>query len=851
VKWIRLWMKRASLLTASLPQCDLKDYSRPAALATPDNPLLLDMKTIAQVTKGKWRNVSSDMFITGMGFKRPYMAEGTQGNLYFSTNTNIHDHSFTSGSALNVTKALKMGAVAAVVPNSAEGLPTDMPLLQVDHVLLALKALGAHVRDHFYTGKRVIVTGTEGKTGFKCALHHVLAPQISTHAVLNSSNLDHSIHASFASIRKNDRIAIFEAAGTHPGRCKRRSLFVKPHLFVITEVGNEHINYHGSPQAVIEGKADIALGVTEDGFGILNADSKNFEAVRKAVLGRRKVSLLLFGSTPGCDGRLLDRRFENNGWNITAEVQGVKVSYRVPLIFDHAPLASVSVLLAASHLGADIMRAAEAFHDYRPYESQGVVRQIAIQGGTVGLIDNASRASVLSYQSFLKTAQRLLPPVEGGRKVAMIGQMIFLGDESTAEHTSLAEWVDAAGFDRIFFVGQHTEATYAALKNKATVVRRFPSYDRRDASPHQTEELINALLDEIKPGDLLFVKGEVDEVGDYLRTLEVKSSPRAPMPARPQTIQLITAVKPTVQTDASALSGLTLLDQHDLARYKAAINQTRQTVWQSYFPFLYFLGQNSNTTFMIGEDSGSICLYRLRRQGDKSDLCLFLLPMPFQPAVLERCLQRVRQYNGNHKASIFRIDAEDAGIFKGWSNTRMVACPEEYIYAPSNYKDLSGGRNGNLRRNVNKFERREDVSVTDYQLDDQHECLAVMEHWKALQKEKYGEVLFHGFTRNCLKQYDQFPRSDLFGKVIRIGGEIHSFGFAGEMRAGLGNLYITYSDHRINGLNKYLNYCLLRAMDGLDVVNASHAGNTPGLLHAKQELGPVALHPLYQVYAGR
>lgn len=851
VKWLRLWMKRVSLLTAPSPQHRLQDHSRPPALATPDNPLLLDLKTIARVTKGEWQNVPRDTFLTGASFKRQYLIEGTQGNLYFSTNADIHDHSFTSGNALNITKALGNGAVAAVVPRSAEGLPAGLPLLRVDHVTHALKVLGSHVRDHLYTGKRVIVTGTEGKTGFKCALHHILASQVSTHAVLNSSNLDHSIHASFASIRQRDRIAIFEAAGTHPGRCKRRSLFVKPHLFVITEVGNEHMMYHGSQQAIIEGKADIALGITGDGCGILNADSKNFEAVRKAVLDRHKVPLLLFGSTPDCAGRLLDRRFENNGWNVTAEIQGIRVSYRVSLIFDHAPLASVSVLLAASHLGADVTRAAEAFHDYHPYESQGAVRQIEVRGGTVELVDNASRASVLSYQSFLKTSQRLSPPGAGGRKVAMIGQMIFLGDESASEHARLAEWVDAAGFDRIFFVGQHTGATYAALKNKSAVVRRFPSYDRRDASPQQTQELIDALLDEIRPGDLLFVKGEVDEVGDYLRTLEIEAGPTVQMPVRPRTTSPIPAAKPAIQTDAGALSGLTPISRYDLPRYKAAINQTKQTVWQSYFPFLYFMGQNSNTAFLTEEDTGSICIYRLRRQGERSDLCLFLLPMPFQPAVLERCLQRVRQYNGRAKASIFRIDAEDAGLFKDRPHTRIVSCPEEYVYAPAHYKDLSGGKNGNLRRNVNKFERRDDIEVADYRIDDQHECLAVIEQWETMQQDKYGELLYQGYTVNCLKQYEQFPRKDLFGKVIRIGGEIRSFGFAGEIRNGLGNLFITKSDHRINGLNKYLNYCLLRAMEHLELVNSSNAGDTPGLAFSKQELGPVALHPLYQVYAGR
>jgi hypothetical protein len=225
--------------------------------------------------------------------------------------------------------------------------------------------------------------------------------------------------------------------------------------------------------------------------------------------------------------------------------------------------------------------------------------------------------------------------------------------------------------------------------------------------------------------------------------------------------------------------------------------------------------------------------------------------MPFQADVLERCLERVWDYNGTPKASIFRVDAEDIDLFRGRPNTRIVSCPEEYIYAPAHFKDLSGSKNGNLRRNVQKFQRRDDVEVADYHMDDQHECLAVMNQWAALQKDKYGEVLYHGYTRNCLKQYKLFPRQDLFGKVIRISGEIRSFGFAGELRSGMGDMFIAYSDHRINGLNKYLKYCLFLGMEDQEFVNSSNAGDTPGLVFAKQELGPVALHPLYQVYAGR
>jgi hypothetical protein len=211
----------------------------------------------------------------------------------------------------------------------------------------------------------------------------------------------------------------------------------------------------------------------------------------------------------------------------------------------------------------------------------------------------------------------------------------------------------------------------------------------------------------------------------------------------------------------------------------------------------------------------------------------------------------VRDYDGTSRASIFRVDEEDMGPFRQRPNTRIVTRPEEYIYAPARYHDLSGNKNRNLRRGIQEIERGGGVEVLDYDVELMPECLAVLDRWNALQKEKYGSILYRVYTRNCLKQYALFPREALFGKVIRIGGEVVSFGFAGVMRTGMGNLFITYSDLRVDGLNKYLNYCLLRAMGDLELANASNAGDTPGLAFAKRALGPVALHPLHQVYAGR
>jgi len=893
--------------------------ARRPKLASADNPLLLDAATIARVTGGTWHRLAAGALLTGVSFNRHYLTEGSAGNLFFAIKSDVTDVTFDAASVAQAINAVQNGAAAVVVPTGAKGLPSDMPLLRVEHLLTAIEQLGVYVRDHLFTGKRLLVSGTEGKTGFKNMLHHALSPQLSTHAVTNSANLDFAILGSLASIRRNDRVAIIEAAGTHPGRLAERSALVKPHLFVLTEVGNEHLDFHGCQQAVIEAKADIVAGLVDGGYGLLNADSRNYPAVRRAVLARRRLPLLLFGSAPGCNGRLLAQHFDGQCWQVSADIEGQRLQYTAPVLGEHIPLATVSVLLAAYYLGADVRQAAADLADYPPYETQGVLRRIAHQGGEVLCYDNASRASVLGYQSALRMTTRLHPPAQQGKKVGVIGQMVFLGHESEQWHAELADWVAQANFDHLILVGKLTDVTYAHLPDPSRVVQRFADYDRHTSGPQALRALLEAILAVCQPGDLLFVKGELDELGAALRKREISpdappantllpghpgapaaspplvSLPSAALPAAsapsaasPPVVSLPSAAAPSVTwpipsapaatlalpaqasasssaprlvapslpapvasaPDLSVLADLQPLALHHLPSYHAAMEQSRRSVWQHYFAFIYLLGQTPGHRFLLGEDAGSLCLYLLREKKDERSLSLFALPMPMQAEVLERCIARVKAFGRAPKASLFRVDAADADLFRGRANTRIVTAPQEYIYAPASYADLSGNKKRNLRRAIQSVQQIDTLEVLDYAPAHASDCEQVMATWASVQRHKYSIISYGGFSRACLKLYEQFERRDLFGKVIRIDGKIRSFGFAGEMRPGMGNLFITYSDLRVKGLNKFLYYCLLREMAHLEFANAAHAGDTPGLAFAKQALGPAWLHQPYQIYTG-
>jgi hypothetical protein len=299
--------------------------------------------------------------------------------------------------------------------------------------------------------------------------------------------------------------------------------------------------------------------------------------------------------------------------------------------------------------------------------------------------------------------------------------------------------------------------------------------------------------------------------------------------------------------DESALSGLRSLSLDDLTHYKAAVNQSRRVCWQHYFPFLFLFSRKDHNEFLISEESGSVCIYWLNQEDAGPKLYLFLLPMPMNVAVLKHCLDRCRSFNNSKSTTVRMVDEEDIGVVSSLEGASAVPVCSEYIYAPKFYRSLTGGKTRNLRHNLTRIETRGDVAVRPYEVRDSADCLALLGKWWEMQKNKHESLNFQRYTIACLQNASQFNKTDLFGKVILVDGKIRSFGFAGEIREGVGNLFITYSDHNVKGLNYFLYYQLLQDMEGYEFANASRA-DTPGLKFAKEVLCPVSMHEIYRIH---
>ncbi len=299
----------------------------------------------------------------------------------------------------------------------------------------------------------------------------------------------------------------------------------------------------------------------------------------------------------------------------------------------------------------------------------------------------------------------------------------------------------------------------------------------------------------------------------------------------------------------NTLIGLRRLSMEDLSRYKAALEQSGGMSWPQYFPFLYLYEATAKTEeFLIGEESGSLCIYRRNLTAKGPMLYLAFLPMPMNMAVLESCLARIREHNNSPDAMIYWVGEEELASISSLRNTKATPLHQEYIYAPENFRSLRGNKKSNFRKNVSLIQMRDDVEWRPYTTDDLAECLMLMDEWAELQKEKHEKVLYQRYSHNCLKFAHHFESRDLFGQVFLVGEKIRAFGFGGEMRPGIANVFVGYADHRITGLHQFMYYQLLLAMDGYELANAGHA-DTPGIQFAKDHMRPVSMHGIYRVSA--
>ncbi len=349
-----------------------------------------------------------------------------------------------------VTAALSSGAAAAMVDRPISGADPAR-LLAVPDTMAGLEALAvaARARSH---ARIVAVTGSVGKTGTKEALATLLGAQGSTHASTGNLNNQIGMPLSLARMPASAEFGVFEIGMNHAGEIAPLSAMLRPHVAVITNVEAVHLEYFPNVEALADAKAEIFAGLDADGVAILNRDNPHFARLAAAAKARGIGRIWGFGEASGAEGRLISADLEQSGSVVRAHLLGRDVGFRLPLPGRHQVQNALAVLLAVAAAGGDIDAGVTALERLTPVKGRGVAIDVTVSGGSFRIVDETYNASPAATRAAL-TVLGMTVPGAGGRRLAVLGDMLELGANGPAEHAGLAEALIAARVDQVFTAG--------------------------------------------------------------------------------------------------------------------------------------------------------------------------------------------------------------------------------------------------------------------------------------------------------------------------------------------------------------------------------------------------------------
>jgi UDP-N-acetylmuramoyl-tripeptide--D-alanyl-D-alanine ligase len=384
-----------------------------------------------------------------------------------------------------VGQALDKGAIAVVVHREVEVEESfrDRVILVED----TLCTLGESARDYrrAWGGVVIGVTGSNGKTTTRDMIHHILTGSVKCKRSPRSYNTNIGVPLTLFLAEPDDEVLVVEMGTNAPGELAELCRIAEPNHGLITNIGESHLEGLGSIEGVARAKAELLEGLPQGGMAFLPAEDEWAAFLHEFTRG----GVTTFGLCPCCNFRARTfRAIEDGHWFIVGD--GVEVTLHVPGV--HNLRNAAGALAVAHHMGVDLAVAAERLESFRLPPLRYEVESI----GGVTVVCDCYNANPSSMRAALESFGNIEAK---GRRIAVLGDMMELGDESASLHEQLGADVIRYGVDALWAVGSFggslaDGARQSGLNGAAHHVKNI-------------DKAFEELCESIVPGDALLVKG--------------------------------------------------------------------------------------------------------------------------------------------------------------------------------------------------------------------------------------------------------------------------------------------------------------------------------------------------------
>jgi UDP-N-acetylmuramoyl-tripeptide--D-alanyl-D-alanine ligase len=395
------------------------------------------------------------------------------GDVYFALRGANHDgHEYARAAA-------ESGA-AAVVLERTVGAPNE---LLVHDTLAALQRLAGWARQN-WDGALIGVTGSAGKTTTKDAIAHLLSAAFPVGKTIGNFNNHVGVPLSILRLPDNCKVAVLEMGMNHAGEIRELAKIARPQVGVVTNVGYAHIEFFESIDGIAAAKRELIEALPPDGAAILNADDPQVARFAGAHPGRS----LSFGFSEGAGVRA--ELLETNGTGIRFRALGV--DFETGMTGRHAVLNLLAAIATAQIFGIAPERLREPVRTF----SAGKMRGERLDHNGITVWNDCYNSNPEAARSMLD----VLEQTAARRRIAVLGEMLELGNSTAELHRQLGRYAAERGIDLLVGVrGAAKEMVEAAVGAglPANAVWFFES-------PEEAGDFARA---EARPGDAVLFKG--------------------------------------------------------------------------------------------------------------------------------------------------------------------------------------------------------------------------------------------------------------------------------------------------------------------------------------------------------
>ncbi len=382
-----------------------------------------------------------------------------------------------------IDAAAEKGA-AAVISDRAEGADGhSVTVILVKDSRAAQLALARYYRMKFPV-KLVGVTGSVGKTSTKDMIYAVLSAKFNTLKTEGNFNNDIGLPRTLFRLNESYGAAVIEMGMSDRGEISVLSGAAAPDICVITNIGWCHIENLGTRENILKAKLEILDGASPNAPLILNGDD---EFLKSAELPGRRI--VRYGRGADCDVRAEDIVRSGIGQKFTLVYQGRKYPAEIPTVGEHHVMNALAAFAAGTEAG---MTAEEIIPAFLRYEASGM-RQKTERRGDITVILDCYNASPTSMESSLSVLGGMTVP---GRRCAVLGDMLELGDMSAKLHADIAEYI-VKNAECAFLYGNEMAHCRQKLEQAG-----FETHYYTDK-----QALTVGLLNWLRPGDAVLFKG--------------------------------------------------------------------------------------------------------------------------------------------------------------------------------------------------------------------------------------------------------------------------------------------------------------------------------------------------------